>query len=125
MSFWVQGDLEADYADDEPTELTRLLTEDGPVHFQASDSAWFGSLKIEMRNVTMSCAAYEDIQKDMALIRQDTGISVVPGTSDSRRNGSAVPLWALILIVAGTFNHHSLARFVVSTTTINCTVKRA
>lgn len=52
-----------------------------------------------MRNVSMSCANYADIQQEMALIQRSAGNAASGGSGGG---GGAVPVWALVLIVAGT-----------------------
>ena len=97
----MQGDSSEQGGDGStPSALTQTLTEDGPAHFEASDSAWFGTLAIEMRNVTMSCASTSVIEQEMALILDAAGNSA----PDAAAGGGAVPVWAIALLVAGAFS---------------------
>lgn len=94
--------VESDDYEEQPSQITVLLTQDGPVHFEASDSAWFGIIEIEMRNVTMSCADSDEIQREMVLIQEDAGIPVEAGlSSDDTNAGRTVPVWAIVVLVAG------------------------
>lgn len=88
--------------DEQSSELTRLLTEDGPQHFAASHSAFFGTIEIEMRNVTMDCAAYDEIRQEMAIIQDNAGVPLQSESASNERSSPdhrVVPVWMMILFI--------------------------
>lgn len=76
------------------------------MHFDSSESHWFGTINIDLRNVTMSCTSYAEIRHEIALIQEYAGIRDDAAAPEG--SSTAIPVWAIVIIVAGNSSHMSL-----------------